>query len=162
METSPGLLKGIRVAIRDNYHIRSTRTSLGNRAYFETSPIQEDTAEVVVRLINAGAHVVGKAHLSSFAMMEHPTQSVDYQAPFNPRGDGYLIAGGSSGGSAAAIATYDWLDIAICSDSKFVSLEEYHNAAYIYKQREVLASRLFKREFLDFVHQPAPFPGKAW
>lgn len=94
--------------------------------------------------------------------MEHPTQSVDYQAPFNPRGDGYLIAGGSSGGSAAAIATYDWLDIAICSDSKFVSLEEYHNAAYIYKQREVLASRLFKREFLDFVHQPAPFPGKAW
>ena len=94
--------------------------------------------------------------------MEHPTQSVDYQAPFNPRGDGYLIAGGSSGGSAAAIATYDWLDIAICSDSKFAALEYYHRTAYMSKQQEVLASRLFKQEFLDFVHQQAPFPRKAW
>lgn len=50
-------------------------------------------------------------------MMEHPTQSVDYQAPFNPRGDGYLIAGGSSGGNAAGVAAYDWLDLSICSDS---------------------------------------------
>ena len=95
-------------------------------------------------------------------MMEHPTQSVDYQAPFNPRGDGYLITGGNSGGSAAAIATYDWLDIAICIDSKFVFLEGYQNAAYIYKQREVLASRPFKRESLDFVHPLTPFPGRAW
>ena len=81
--------------------------------------------------MNAGAQVVGKTHLSSFAMMEHPTQSVDYQAPFNPRGDGYLITGGSSGGSAAAIAAYDWLDTAICGDSKCVSSREYQNAAYI-------------------------------
>jgi Asp-tRNA(Asn)/Glu-tRNA(Gln) amidotransferase A subunit family amidase len=51
-------------------------------------------------------------------MMEHPMQSVDYQAPFNPRADGYLITGGSSGGTAAAIAAYDWLDIALCSDSE--------------------------------------------
>ena len=114
-----------------------------------------------MRLIDAGAHVVGKAHLSSFAMMEHPTQSVDYQAPFNPRGDGYLITGGSSGGCAAAIATYDCLDIAICSDSKFVPWEGCQNAAYIYKQQEVLASQPFKREFSDFVHRLAPFPGRA-
>ena len=50
-------------------------------------------------------------------MMEHPMQSVDYQAPFNPRGDGYLICGGSSGGNAAAVAAYDWLDISLVSDS---------------------------------------------
>ena len=130
-EPIPSPLKGIRVAIKDNYHIRGTQTSLGNRAYFETSSLQEDTAEVVIRLIDAGAHVVGKTHLSSFAMMEHPTQSVDYQAPFNPRGDGYLITGGSSGGSAAAVATYDWLDIAICSDSKLVASEKHQNAANI-------------------------------
>ena len=155
----PSPLRGIRIVVKDNYHIRGTQTSLGNHAYIETSPIQEDTAEVVVGLPDAGAHVVGKAHLISLAMM---TQSVDYQAPFNPRGDGYLITGGSSSGSAAAIATYDWLDVAICSDSKFVSLEGYQNAPYIYKQRGVLAYRLFKRGFLDFVHQLAPFPGKAW
>ncbi|KAH8587274.1 amidase signature domain-containing protein [Bisporella sp. PMI_857] len=110
-------LKGMRFAIKDNYHIRGTRTSLGNRAYFKTYPIEERHADVVSNLLNAGAHIVGKVHLSSFAMMEHPTQSVDYQAPFNPRGDGYLITGGSSGGSAAAISSYDWIDIAICSDT---------------------------------------------
>lgn len=115
---SPSLLKGIRVAIKDNYNIRGTHTSLGNRAYYESHPIKEVTAEAITRILDAGAHVVGKVHLSSFAMMEHPTQSVDYQAPFNPRGDGYLIAGGSSGGSAAAVSAYDWLDISICSDSK--------------------------------------------
>lgn len=74
---------------------------------------------MITRLVDAGMQIVGKTHLSSFAMMEHPTQSVDYQAPFNPRGDGYLIAGGSSGGSAVAVATYDWIDIALCTDSKF-------------------------------------------
>ena len=72
----------------------------------------------MLRLLDAGAEVVGKTHLSSFAMMEHPMQSVNYQAPFNPRGDGYLITGGSSCGSAAAIASYDWIDIVICSDSE--------------------------------------------
>lgn len=74
----------------------------------------------MTRLSDAGAHIVGKAHLSAFAMMEHPTQSVDYQAPFNPRGDGYLIAGGSSVGNAAAVAAYGWLDISICSDSRSI------------------------------------------
>lgn len=55
-------------------------------------------------------------------MMEHPTQSVEYQAPFNPRGDGYLITGGSSGGAAGAVAAYDWIDLAICSDNMFCSI----------------------------------------
>ncbi|KAF2450877.1 amidase signature enzyme [Karstenula rhodostoma CBS 690.94] len=49
--------------------------------------------------------------------MEHPTQSVDYEAPFNPRLDGYQIPGGSSSGSASAIASYEWLDFAIATDA---------------------------------------------
>ncbi|CAH0027363.1 unnamed protein product [Clonostachys rhizophaga] len=110
-------LRGLRIAVKDNYHIQGIKTSLGNRAYFNLYPTQNTTAKVVSKLIDQGAHIVGKAHLSSFAMMEHPTQSVDYQAPFNPRGDGYLITGGSSGGSAAATAAYEWIDIAICSDT---------------------------------------------
>ncbi|OQD89215.1 hypothetical protein PENSOL_c066G00578 [Penicillium solitum] len=114
---TPSPLHGMRVAIKDNYHISGTKTSIGNRAYYEAYSVRNDTADVVMRLLNAGVHVVGKVHLSSFAMMEHPMQSVDYQAPFNPRGDGYLITGGSSGASAAAVATYDWLDFSICSDT---------------------------------------------
>ncbi|PVH68460.1 amidase signature enzyme [Cadophora sp. DSE1049] len=110
-------IKGARIAVKDNFNIKGLRTSLGNRAFYETYLPQEGTADVVSRLITLGAHIIGKAHLSSFAMMEHPTQSVDYQAPFNPRGDGYQITGGSSGGSAAAIAAYDWVDLAICSDT---------------------------------------------
>lgn len=111
-------LKGLRVSVKDNYYIAGTKVSLGNRAYLENSPASKDTAEAVARLVDAGSHIVGKVHLSSFAMMEHPTQSVDYQAPFNPRGDGYLISGGSSGGSASSVASYDWIDISLCSDSE--------------------------------------------
>ncbi|KAK2737897.1 hypothetical protein FQN57_007348 [Myotisia sp. PD_48] len=110
-------LRGMRVAVKDNYYIKGTRTTLGNRGFFNTYPVQKKNAEVVSRLLKAGVQIVGKNHLSSFAMMEHPTQSVDYQAPFNPRGDGYLITGGSSGGSSASVAAYDWIDFAICSDT---------------------------------------------
>lgn len=94
------------------------------------SSVPDASAAVVKALIDAGAQVVGKAHLSSFATMEHPTQSVDYQAPFNPRGDGYLIAGGSSGGNAAAIAAYDWLDVSFCSDSKSLALLVCNNLIF--------------------------------
>ncbi|KAJ9664016.1 hypothetical protein H2198_000519 [Neophaeococcomyces mojaviensis] len=110
-------LNGLRVAVKDNFHIKGTRTSLCDRAFFQTYPPQYSSAEVVSRLEENGSHIVGKTYMSAFAMMEHPTQSVDYQASFNPRGDGYLITGGSSGGSAAAIASYNWIDIAICSDT---------------------------------------------
>ncbi|PWY85828.1 amidase signature enzyme [Aspergillus sclerotioniger CBS 115572] len=116
-DDSDSVLRGMRVSVKDNVHINGTRTTLGNRAYLETYPAQEHNAEVVSRLIKAGAHIVGKNHLSCLAMMEHPTQSADFQAPFNPRGDGYLLTGGSSTGSAAAVAAYDWLDTSICSDT---------------------------------------------
>ena len=109
----------MRLAVKDNFHVSGTKTTLGNRAYLETYPTQRTNAPVITKLLRAGAQLVGKTHLSSFAMMEHPTQSVDFQAPFNPRGDGYLIPGGSSSGSAAAMAAYPWLDIAICADSEY-------------------------------------------
>jgi hypothetical protein len=35
---------------------------------------------------------------------------------------GNLITGGSSGGAAAVVAAYDWIDLAICSDSMFCSI----------------------------------------
>ena len=43
---------------------------------------------------------------------------IDYHCPFNPRGEGYFTASGSSTGSAAGIAAYDWLDITIGTDSE--------------------------------------------
>ena len=54
----------------------------------------------------------------SFAATEEPLECVGFQAPWNPRADGYQSPAGSSSGSGAAIASYPWLDIAIGSDSK--------------------------------------------
>ena len=56
--------------------------------------------------------------LSMFLSREEPAESVDYQTAWNPRGDSYQGPGGSSSGSAAAVAAYDWLDIGIGTDSK--------------------------------------------
>ncbi|KAL8791632.1 MAG: hypothetical protein Q9195_005781 [Heterodermia aff. obscurata] len=111
-------LAGVRVVVKDNFHIAGLKTSLCNRAYYELYPPQETTAECIQTLIDAGASILGKAKLNSFGVWEEPTEYIDYQAPWNPRADGYQSPGGSSTGSGAAIAAYDWLDIGIGSDSK--------------------------------------------
>ncbi|KAL9623536.1 MAG: hypothetical protein Q9160_002217 [Pyrenula sp. 1 TL-2023] len=64
-----------------------------------------------------GANIVSKTHLSSFAMWEEPTQCVDFQDAFNPRGDGYQSPAGSSSGSGAAIASYEWVDFTFGTDT---------------------------------------------
>ena len=115
---NPPPLEGLRIAIKDIYDLKGVRTSLGNRAFNELYPPSSSTAETVSYLVSKGANIVGKNHLSSFVMMEHPTQSVEYESPFNPRGDGYQIPGGSSSGGASAVASYDWIDFTLVSDSK--------------------------------------------
>lgn len=68
-------------------------------------------------MIAAGTHVLGMAKLSSMIGKEEPTEATDYHAPFNPRGDGYQSPTESSSNSASAVATYDWLDFAIGTDT---------------------------------------------
>lgn len=63
--------------------------------------------------------MVDKTRLSSLISKEHPTEAVDYSAPSHPRGDGYQSPAGSSSDSAAAIGSYDWLDVAIGTDSEY-------------------------------------------
>ena len=62
--------------------------------------------------------MLGKTRLSSFLSREEPSESVDFLTAWNPRADGYQSPGGSSSGSAAAVAAYDWVDIAIGTDSE--------------------------------------------
>ena len=111
-------LAGIRIVVKEMFDIEGLKTSVGNRNFFETYPPCTETASAVQRLIDVGAEVLGKSKLSSFAAREEPTESVDFQAPLNPRGDGYQSPAGSSSGSAAAVSSYDWLDFAIGSDSE--------------------------------------------
>jgi hypothetical protein len=55
---------------------------------------------------------------SQFANGETATADwVDYHSPFSPRGDGYQDPSSSSSGAGASLGSYDWLDIAVGSDT---------------------------------------------
>ena len=113
-------LNGYRIAIKDVYDLNGLRTAASNRAFRDLYTARNRTANVIQRLINDGAIIVGKTKTTTFADRELATKDwVDTHSPFNPRGDGYIWGGGSSTGSATAIAAYDWLDCAIGSDSRF-------------------------------------------
>ena len=115
--SSDAPLAGLRVAVKGNFNLQGLRTSLCNQAYLNTYPPCDKTAKCIQQVVDAGATLVGTTKLASFAATEEPTQCIDYQAPWNPRADGYQSPAGSSSGSGAAIGAYDWLDIAIGSDS---------------------------------------------
>ncbi|GME53980.1 putative glutamyl-tRNA subunit a protein [Neofusicoccum parvum] len=111
-------LAGLRLAVKDIFHVKGLRTSGGSRAYYYTYGRQNTTASSVQRLLDLGAVFVGKTGTAQFANGDRPTADwVDVHCPFNPRGDGYQVPSGSSSGSAVAIAAYDWLDMAVGSDT---------------------------------------------
>jgi Asp-tRNA(Asn)/Glu-tRNA(Gln) amidotransferase A subunit family amidase len=81
-------------------------------------PVNAVTGTAVQRLIDAGAQIVGSQKPSQFANGEEATADwVDYHSPFNPRGDGYQDPSSSSSGAGASIASYEWLDVALGSDT---------------------------------------------
>ena len=111
-------LAGLRFAVKDIFHVKGLRTSAGSRSYYYMYGTQNVTAPSIQKLIDLGAVLVGKLGLVQFANAGSPTADwVDLHAPFNPRGDGYQDPSGSSAGSGAAIAAYDWLDFTIGSDT---------------------------------------------
>lgn len=116
-------LGGVRIVVKDSFDIAGFPTSLCNRAWRDLYPAPLDTAPCVQNLIEKGAIVIGKAKLQAMIVREDTMECVDFPAPFNPRGDGYQTASGSSNGSCASIGTYDWLDFSIGSDSKHHSVE---------------------------------------
>ncbi|CZS98366.1 related to D-mandelate dehydrogenase [Rhynchosporium agropyri] len=110
-------LSGKRFGVEDVYDLKGTPTSASCRDYQSFSGKASATAEMVQRLIRAGGVVVGKTKTSQFASGEYACDWVDYLCPFNPRGDGYLDPDGSSNGSAAGLAAYEWLDNTIGTDT---------------------------------------------
>ncbi|KAL8716106.1 MAG: hypothetical protein Q9220_000011 [cf. Caloplaca sp. 1 TL-2023] len=111
-------LSGIRVAVKDNFDLKGTKTSLCSRSYLQTYPEKSQTAPCIQQILDLGASIVGKTRLCAFAQWEEATEAIEYTSPWSARADGFQSSGGSSNGSGAAIAAYDWLDIAIGSDSK--------------------------------------------
>ena len=95
-----GPLHGIPIGLKDIIDLKGTITTNGSKLF--TSSISEKNATVVNKLIDNGAIIIGKLNLHEFAF---GTSSINphYGAVKNPWGERY-IAGGSSGGSAAAVA----------------------------------------------------------
>lgn len=111
-------LSGKRLAIKDIYDIRGLKTSMGCRSYEACYSECDQTAVTIRTLIKLGAVIVAKAKTVQLASGLGPRDWIDYQCPFNPRGDEYLSPDCSSTGSAVGVAAYDWLDFSIGSDSK--------------------------------------------
>uniref|UniRef100_A0A8H7TM40 Amidase domain-containing protein n=1 Tax=Bionectria ochroleuca TaxID=29856 RepID=A0A8H7TM40_BIOOC len=111
-------LAGIRIAVKDIFSLAGVKRSNGNRAWYHLYPPSNVTAVAISRLVEAGAVIVGTQKLSQFATSEIATVDwVDYHSPFNPRGDGYQDPSSSSSGAGASVASYDWLDAAVCTDT---------------------------------------------
>ncbi|KAI0110841.1 amidase [Nemania sp. FL0031] len=110
-------LDGLRVAVKDNIDVKGHKTTLNNRGWRDLYPPASENADCVQLLIDAGAIIVGKVKLQAMIVREEPVEAVEFTDPFNPRGDGYQVPSGSSSGSAAAIASYDWLDLSLGSDT---------------------------------------------
>ncbi|AHC73457.1 glutamyl-tRNA(Gln) amidotransferase subunit A [Candidatus Endolissoclinum faulkneri L5] len=101
-----GILEGIGIAVKDLFCTNGVQTTAASRILDGFIPMYEST--VTTNLWNAGAILLGKTNLDEFAMgssnttsyygaVESPWRSTD--AP-----DKKLVPGGSSGGSAAAVA----------------------------------------------------------
>ena len=103
---------GIPVAVKDLLDTAGLATTYGSILFAEHVPVS--SAEAVLRLESAGYAVAGKTNLHEFAY-GISSQNPHYGTVPNPRTPGRL-AGGSSGGSAAAIAAGD-VDLALGTDS---------------------------------------------
>ena len=106
-----GPLAGVPVAIKDLICTRGLRTTFGSRLYADHVPDEDDV--VVERLRDAGAIVIGKTNTSEFGYgaVGHNPLFATTRNPWNTA----LTPGGSSAGSAAAVAAR-MLTLAIGSD----------------------------------------------
>jgi aspartyl/glutamyl-tRNA(Asn/Gln) amidotransferase subunit A (EC 6.3.5.-) len=107
-----GPLAGVPVAIKDNMCIEGTLTTCASKILGNFVPTYTSTA--VQYLIDAGAVVLGKTNMDEFAMGSTSETSY-FGATHNPW-DLSRVPGGSSGGSAAAVAA-DECAIALGSDT---------------------------------------------
>jgi amidase len=111
--TASGPLSGLTFAAKDCFHIAGIPTGFGQPAWLATAPVPTVTATAVRQLLDAGASMVAKAHCDELCY-SLTGENVHYGTPVNVNAPG-RIPGGSSNGSAAAVAA-GLVDFAIGTD----------------------------------------------
>ena len=109
-----GPLAGLTFGVKDIYDIAGHRTGFGSPEWFATHPAAVRTALAAQRLLDAGADMLGKTHTDELTYSLNG-ENAHYGTPLNVNAEG-RIPGGSSSGSAAAVAA-GLCDFALGSDT---------------------------------------------
>jgi amidase len=111
---SSGPLAGLTLAVKDLFDVKGYPTGAGSPTVLAQSGIKGKTAPIVKTLLDAGARFVGKTHTDELAFSLNG-KNAHFGSPINPAAPD-RITGGSSSGSAAAVAGR-LADIALGSDT---------------------------------------------
>jgi len=109
-----GPLAGLTFGLKDLFDVAGHRTGFGSPDWLRTHPPAVRSAPVLTQLLAAGASLVGKTHTEEMAF-SLTGENAHYGTPINPAAPG-RVPGGSSSGSAAAVAG-GLVDFAIGTDT---------------------------------------------
>jgi amidase len=112
--TGSGPLDGLTFGLKDLFDIAGHHTGFGSPDWLRTHAPASHTSPIAVALLAAGATMVGKTHTEEMAF-SLTGENAHYGTPINPAAPG-RVPGGSSSGSAAAVAGA-LVDFAIGSDT---------------------------------------------
>ena len=112
--TSGGPLDGLSFGLKDIFDVAGHHTGFGSPDWLRTHDAARQHSWVLSQLLQAGASMVGKTHTEEMAF-SLTGENAHYGTPINPAAPG-RVPGGSSSGSAAAVAG-GLVDFAIGSDT---------------------------------------------